>query len=142
MYVFPVWKQYGIIACGVTFILFGFIIYFHIRISRELSSMHTKEKRKSINKSKIQMARTFRKSFKIASAIVIIFILVYLPSIFMIVFRFSRKPSPFHNSYILQWIQPFTLSNVLWNPILYYYRMKSVRKKFYKALCCCETCHE
>lgn len=132
MYVAPIWKEYGVLMCCVTIILFIYLSYFHYKINKELARMTARESK--VNSAAIMMIKTHNKTFKLATAILVVFILVFLPSIVMIIYRIVRLPSAFVNSYVFQWFQPFSLTNVFWNPILYYYRMKSIRKSFVQGL--------
>lgn len=134
MYAVSLWKEFSFVMSilGITLIIFLF--YFHMKINKELSGMVTRERTGSINSSTKSIIRTYKRSARLASAIWATIIIVYFPSIVMVVYRLITFPSAFVNTYVFTWLRPFTLTNVLWNPILYYYRMKSVRQRFARML--------
>ena len=131
MYVFHAWRIYMMVAGAVTIILFILMCLLRIKVSKETHKMCTVVVPGTIVNCTLQ-----KKTLKLASTVLTVFGIIYIPSIIIIVYKTTAGSSSFIKTFVDQWCEMLALTNPLWNPLVYYYRMKMVRKKLRIMLSC------
>ena len=131
MYAFSIWKAYVTAVNVIALVLFVVMCCLHIRVSKE-----TRKITDVVISPRVAAFTIQRKTLQLASTVLIIFVVVYLPSIVLTMYQMVEGSNSFIKTYIDRWFDLIALTNPLWNSLLYCYRLSAVRKRLSKVLLC------
>ena len=118
---------------------FVVVIYCYARMFRV--AKRTRKMITSINKSLRRKTKTNNKNLKTSAAIIVAFVISYIPIGLLVLWRLIFGTTHFERTYLYEWAQVFASYNTVINPLVYYWRLRGVKKELRKIFVCkcCEN---
>ena len=132
VFAFPqIWNLFKSIIGGLMLIIYCTVLISHKRVYTE-----TKQIVKNKHDYKTNGIAMKKKTFKMVSTVMIAFGLSYLPFVVFAVYIGINGINPVLRSFYAPFIELMVLSSALFDPLIYCFRMKSIRSEMMRILKC------
>lgn len=138
IYLFPKrWDNFKkVIGVSFTTIGFSLICVLHAYVQVEVKTIVRKG---SINNPTMAMSLSNHKTLRMTTFVVLAFGFCYLPFVVLSFYEIVNGPSIFAKMYILPWTEFVGVSNAIWNPLIYCYRLSFIKRKALNMISCKST---
>ncbi|XP_066915383.1 short-wave-sensitive opsin 1-like [Clytia hemisphaerica] len=129
------WKMFKLCVGGIFFTIYVILVIAHKKVyagtQRIAKFTHHQQ-----NDQKLVLQR---RTFKMITTVLIAFGLCYLPYIIFALYIAIKGINPEIRSFYGPWVEVMAMSSSVFNPVIYCFRLKSIRRKVIILLCCKKT---
>ena len=132
VFAFPrFWNKFKLLVGGLLFLIWCILLVAHRRVYKETKEIVRKEHDYKTNGIVMK-----RKTFKMVSTVLLAFGLCYLPYVVLAIYIGIHGINPVLRSFYAPWIEIMVMSSSLLDPLIYCFRLKSIRRKVLGILKC------
>jgi len=135
IYLFPKrWDNFKKVI-GVTCVTIGILMIcvLHAHVQAEVKTLIRKG---SINNPNMATSINNHKTLRMTMFVLLAFGFCYLPFVVLSFYEIINGPSIFAKTYFLPWAEFVGISNAIWNPLIYCYRLSYIKRKALRMISC------